>query len=330
MQDPTASVRKADHIELAFKSQTEANDERFIYEPLFAPHPRHGSLSPVSLADKVMRAPIWISSMTGGTEKAGFINKNLAIACKTFGLGMGLGSCRMLLHSDQYLQDFQLRKFMGDQPLFANLGIAQLEQLLLDQQMHKVQELIKKLEADGLIIHVNLLQEWVQPEGDVFLHPPLETIKRTLDALAVPIMVKEVGQGFGPKSLKALLQLPLEAVDYGAFGGTNFSLLEAARNGDSRAEIAQVGHTAVQMTEWVSALVEMESEKINAKAIIVSGGIKNYLDGFWHLRKLPMKALYAQASAFLKHALQGEEAVLKYTEEQIRGLELAHACLEVK
>ena len=277
-----------------------------------------------------MLAPLWISSMTGGTEKAGLINKRLALACREFGLGMGLGSCRMLLESDAYLSDFQLRKYIGDAPFYANLGIAQLEQLIKKDALHQLDQLIEQLEADGLIIHVNLLQEWVQPEGDIIEHPPIQTIQQILNYMKVPVMVKEVGQGFGKKSLKALLELPLEAVEYGAFGGTNFSLLEANRNQLNRSEIATIGHTAAEMTEWVCGLVETSSHLIKTQRIIVSGGINNYLDGYWHLRKLPVNALYAQASAFLKQALLGEKELLTFTEEQIRGLELAYATLEIK
>ena len=74
-----------------------------------------------------MNAPLWVSSMTGGTKEAGTINRNLARVCGQFGLGMGLGSCRIILHDDEYLSDFRLRKEMGDFPLYANLGVAQIE-----------------------------------------------------------------------------------------------------------------------------------------------------------------------------------------------------------
>ena len=122
------SDRKKDHIELAFESVVANQDSRFYYEPLFSGHPQ-GELEPVHFAGKQMKAPLWVSSMTGGTKEAGIINKNLARACGQFGLGMGLGSCRIILKDDEYLPDFQLRKEMGDYPLYANLGVAQLEEL---------------------------------------------------------------------------------------------------------------------------------------------------------------------------------------------------------
>ena len=130
--DPSASSRKQDHIEMAFASQViqQELDHRFYYEPLLNPHPQKTDLS-LDFLDKSMKVPIWVSSMTGGTKMARIINHNLARACGEFGMGMGLGSCRSLLYSDEYLPDFAVRSLIGpDYPLFANLGIAQLEQLI--------------------------------------------------------------------------------------------------------------------------------------------------------------------------------------------------------
>ncbi|MGB1216306.1 MAG: isopentenyl-diphosphate delta-isomerase, partial [Saprospiraceae bacterium] len=177
--DPNAADRKKDHINLAFQSQIAQGtlDERFYYEPLLAAHPERGSLPKIRFLGKDMKAPLWVSSMTGGTLVANTINHNLARACGEFGMGMGLGSCRQLLRSDEYLKDFSVRHLMGDNlPLYANLGIAQLEQLLEKGETFLVDNLLEKLQADGLIVHVNPLQEWLQPEGDRFKYPPIETI----------------------------------------------------------------------------------------------------------------------------------------------------------
>lgn len=275
-----------------------------------------------------MRAPLWISSMTGGAKHAFNINRNLAAVCREFGFGMGLGSCRPLLESEEYFKDFAIRKYMGDQPLFANLGIAQIEQMLRKGEVKKILQLVERLEADGLIVHVNPLQEWLQPEGDRIQTAPIETIKQLLNECHVPVMVKEVGQGFGPESLKALAALPLEAIDFGAQGGTNFSLLENMRRTDMhRAEfepVAHLGHTADEMTIMVRDLIFTPGIDIKTRGFIVSGGIKNFLDGYYHIRRIPCKALYGQASAFLKHALAGETEVMQYAETQVRGLEMAY------
>lgn len=326
------SDRKKDHIELAFESVVVNQDQRFYYEPLFSGHPQ-GDLEPVTFAGKEMKAPLWVSSMTGGTKEAGTINRNLAKACGQFGLGMGLGSCRIILKDDEYLPDFQLRKEMGDYPLYANLGVAQLEELFDEGTENLVAELIKRTETDGLIIHVNPLQEWLQPEGDVFNASPLDIIKRTLD-LDVKVIVKEVGQGFGPESLKALMQLPLTAIDFGAHGGTNFSKLEMHRSDKMRHEaydtVATWGHSAAEMVGFYNCLTE-ELGKANTNAdILISGGIRDFMDGYYHTEKINANAIYGQASAFLKHARGSYAELEEYVELQLKGLKLAKTYLRLR
>ncbi len=333
-EDPTASSRKKDHIELAFQSQTGASelDRRFYYEPLLAAHPEKGSWPPIPFAGKILKTPMWVSSMTGGTEWAGTINHNLARACRDFGIGMGLGSCRGLLYSDDTLPDFDVRPLIGpDQPLYANLGIAQLEELIQKGQLDRLNELIDKLKADGLIIHVNPLQEWLQPEGDRFRQPPIQTIEQILAFADFPLIVKEVGQGMGPESLKALLQLPLAAIDFGAHGGTNFALLELLRNSDHAMEsygsLVRVGHPAQEMVELTNTWVESLGADLRCRQIIVSGGIKNFLDGFYAIERMQLPAIFGMASAFLKHARGDYEDLARFVDLQVRGLELARAYL---
>ncbi len=104
--------------------------------------------------------------MTGGTEMARHINRNLAEACAEFGLGMGLGSCRPLLEGNERFEDFDLRPIIGaDRPLYANLGVAQLEELFAAKEGQRIVDLVGSIQADGLIVHVNPLQEWFRPRA---------------------------------------------------------------------------------------------------------------------------------------------------------------------
>lgn len=329
MENKQTSERKKDHIELAFQSVLTESDARFYYEPLFSGHPDN-EVETIQFLGKTVSYPIWISSMTGGTKEANTINQNLAKACGQYSLGMGLGSCRIILQDNTYLKDFQMRPLLGDAPFYANLGIAQLEELFADNKAYLIQELIKKTETDGLIIHVNPLQEWMQPEGDFIKHPPIDTIKRCLD-LDLKIIVKEVGQGFGPKSLDALLQLPLQAIDFGAFGGTNFSLLEILRDAPIRQEnlspVANLGHNAIEMLQFLTLSKFLLEFKGN---IIISGGIKTFLDGYYAINKCPIPAVYGQASSFLKHARGSYEDLQEFVEIQISGLALAKKYLTIK
>lgn len=320
--------RKGAHIELAARAQTlkAELDSRFSYEPLFFSHPKSTDTWETNFLNFKFDWPIWISSMTGGTAHAQTINKNLARLCGEHNLGMGLGSCRSLLHDDERLSDFKVRGHLGDRPLFANLGIAQVEELVVQGKTYLIHEMVKKVEATGLIIHLNPLQEWFQPEGDRFQISPLETLTRFLDRVEYPVIIKEVGQGMGPKSLKALLELPIEAIEFGAFGGTNFSLLEGLRGRDDviKKPFMYVGHTAHEMVEMVNVLPRQN------KQIIISGGIKSVLDGYELLQKIQAPAVIGMAHSFLEPALQGYEQLSSYFLHFRESLLTARGLLKVK
>jgi isopentenyl-diphosphate Delta-isomerase len=327
------SKRKSDHIDLALRSQLQTVDSRFMYEPLLGKHPVKKS-SPFEFLGKKMSTPIWASSMTGGAEHAGDINRNLARVSGKYGLGMGLGSCRIILQDNTHLSDFTMRKLLGDDvPFFANLGIAQIEEIVSNGQINLIHELIDKTETDGLIIHVNPIQEWLQPEGDVLTTSSIETISSLIDSFDKPLIVKEVGQGMGIGSLRALMELPLAAIDFGAFGGTNFSLLELLRgqeiNREAYSSLANIGHTAEEMVGFCNLLYK-ENAEFRSTEVIISGGVSNFLDGYYLMNKLNSKSVYGQASALLKPAAQGYDFLDQFVETQIRGLELAKEFLRIK
>ena len=340
-EDPNqAESRKKDHIELAFESKQDLNlmDSRFSYEPLLGAHPdwKKKNPEPFDFAAKKMKIPVWVSSMTGGTEMAAIINENLCRACGEFGMGFGLGSCRSLIEGNlSRLNDFDYRAVIGDEaPFYANLGIAQLESIVFEKSWHKVQDLIGLLKADGLIIHVNPMQEALQPEGDRFKKPPIETIETLLLKTDIRIIVKEVGQGFGRQSMKTLLQLPLQAVEFGAHGGTNFSKLELLRSDEHRKNtfepLSRVGHNASEMLETANQLKKELGVNCKVKEIIVSGGVKDYLDGYYFVKKSNFKTVYGQASGFLKYARGTYEELRKHVAAQIQGYNLAESFLRIK
>lgn len=335
--DPTAVSRKKDHIEMAFRSAVSSAeiDQRFYYEPMLVGHPTELTIPKTPFLGHELDLPIWVSSMTGGTEWAKTINTNLAKACGEYGMGMGLGSCRALLMEDDRLDEFAVKKYMPAQPLYANLGVAQVEELWKAGQLSRVTELLDKLDADGLIVHVNPLQEWLQPEGDRYFSSPLDLVKRLLDACPdVSIVVKEVGQGFGPKSIRALYQLPIQAVDFAASGGTNFALLELLRSEEDKLNahqgLTRVGHDATEMVQLVNKLFTDHLGTVQCPATIISGGISDYLDGYYAISKLKGVAIYGQASAFLKHARNSYEELQQHVEQQQAGLQVAYGFLTVK
>jgi len=330
--------RKADHIELAFASQagTDRRDTRFYYEPLLTGHPADQKDLALEFLGKTLKYPIWVSSMTGGTEAAHKINENLARMCGEFGFGMGLGSCRALLENPKLLPDFDVRDKIGpDMPLYANLGIAQIDRMLESGHEAEIHHLVQMLRADGLIVHVNPMQEWLQPEGDRFRVPPIETIRSLLKHVDFPVIVKEVGQGMGPESLGELLKLPLAAVELAAHGGTNFATLELLRDTDklrqeNYARLGALGHSAEEMISYVNHIEEQSGSSVVCKQIIISGGVRDFLDGFYLMKKLNLPSIYGQASGFLKHAQHGYAQLQAYARIQTAGLKLAYTYLRVR
>ncbi len=328
-----ASDRKLEHIQLALDSQTklEEQDLRFNYEPLLAAHPENPDLS-IQFLEKTMQNPIWVSSMTGGTGVARTINGNIARACREFGMGMGLGSCRKILFDKTDWADFDFRDEIGDQPFLANLGIAQVEELLTSKNTQAVIDLVGELRADGLIVHVNPLQEWFQPEGNRLKQSPLQTIQQLLDQVQLKVIVKEVGQGFGPESLRQLLALPLAAIEFGAYGGTNFSKLEMLRGDQQKLEASLpfsfVGQSASQMVDSVNQILK-ENPEPACQQLIISGGVQNALDGYYLTSKSQLPAVFGMASAVLKHASESYGSLAGFLKNQIETLSLAKAYLKI-
>ncbi len=327
--------RKLEHIELTDKSQTlhASIDDRFNYEPLLSAHPEKGEAMESTFLGKKMNFPLWISSMTGGTGKAGHINQNLSKVAGEFSIGMGLGSCRMLLESDEFFSDFDLRNNLGDSPFYANLGVAQVQECLDQGRIKQIEDLVSRLGVDGLIIHINPLQEWFQPEGDFLKVSPLKTISDFLKATDIPVVAKEVGQGMGPKSLFELMSMPIQAIEFAAFGGTNFAQLEILRNSKDlnlHSGLTRVGHTALNMVLETNKIIENAKAKIHCDNFIISGGVRTYLDGY-HLTQLSKgNAVFGMASPFLKKADEGFEELHQYVTEVTKGLVFANKFLSVK
>jgi isopentenyl-diphosphate delta-isomerase len=181
-------------------------------------------------------------------------------------------------------------------------------------------------------VHVNPIQEWIQPEGNKIKYPPIDTVKRLLDKVHFPIIVKEVGQGMGPESLRELLKLPLAAIEFAAFGGTNFAEIERLRGSSISEEsfqpLSRVGMDAYQMLDAVNQIVN--DEEVQCKQLIISGGVKSYLDGYYFVQKSLLPALYGQASSFLLYAREDYEKLHTYISAQIKGLEMAYAYLRIR
>ena len=151
-----------------------------------------------------------------------------------------------------------------------------------------------------------------------------------MEKIDFQLIVKEVGQGFGPRSIRRLMQLPLTAIEFGAFGGTNFSKVEIQRNTIIQQELHQpfvnIGVTAEEMVNLINELVS-NGDKFACNQLIISGGIHNYLDGYYLTQKSLLPAIYAQASAFLKYSQGDYFELQQFVSAQIEGFRMAKSYL---
>ena len=301
--DASIPARKDDHLRLAADPRVlHARPAGFRAWKL-----RHRALPERDLADVDLAttflgvrlaAPVVISSMTGGTERAALVNGRLARVAHERGLAMGLGSGRALLADPSVLRTYAV----GPRPplLLANLGAVQLRRGLSSADAERLVDL---LDADGLILHLNAVQEAVQPEGDTTFGGLVERIAAVIERLAPrPVVVKEVGFGIGPEDLALLAPLRPAAIDLAGAGGTNWALVEGAR-----AERARDVGEAFRDWGWSTAdLLAEVREPAGAAGIplVASGGIA---DGVEAATALALgAAMVGLARPFLVAALDDE------------------------
>jgi len=241
---------------------------------------RHRALPGRDLADvtldttllgKALQAPLLISAMTGGTAAAALVNERLARAAAEHGIGMTLGSGRRLLEDPELLATYA-RNAPRPALLLANLGAVQLVQ---SDGVGAAQQLVELLHADGLSIHLNALQEAVQPEGEARFAGVIEAITAVVACLApLPVIVKEVGFGMDAADVTALHHAGVAAVDVAGAGGTNWALVEGRRDGDAAA-------VAEAFADWgVPTADALRAARTAAPGLplVASGGVRNGVD----------------------------------------------------
>lgn len=272
---------------------------------------------------KKLKAPIVISSMTGGTALAQTINRRLAVAAQKHGLALGLGSQRAALQQPDLAATYQVRDVAPDVLLCANLGAVQLN---YGYGLQECRDLVEMIEADALILHFNVLQEAVQPEGDTNFAGLLPKIATLCQKLKVPVIVKEVGWGFSEKNVLDLSKAGVAAVDVAGAGGTSWSEVEY-----HRAPTAKHARVAAAFADWgipTADAIGYAKKAAPQLPIIASGGLRN---GIEIAKCIALGAdLAGLASPFLKAAHESEAALDALIEELVSELKITMLCSGVK
>jgi isopentenyl-diphosphate Delta-isomerase len=314
--------RKADHIrinldeDVGFDRLTVGFENyRFIHQAL--PELDLGAVDLTTrLFHKSLQAPVLISSMTGGTAQAQQINLNLAAAAQHYGVAMGLGSQRAGIVRPETRETFKVRHVAPDILLFANIGAVQFN---YGFDVEHCYEAVDMIGADALILHLNPLQEAVQPEGDVNFAGLAKKIEAVAKKLNVPVIAKEVGWGISEQAAKLLAEAGVAAIDVAGSGGTSWSQVELFRAPD---ELHR--RVAAAFRDWgISTVdsIQMVKRAAPQMPIIASGGIRSGID---IAKAIALGAVIGgMAGPFLKAATMSSEAVAETLEETIRVLRIA-------
>ena len=322
---PDIVDRKAEHIrinldeDVAAKGVTTGFERyRFVHRALPEIDLESVSLE-TSFLGRRLDAPLLFSCMTGGTPRARQINRTLAAAAQRHRVAMGLGSCRVLLEHPEVLATFAVRDLCPNVPLLANLGAVQLNMGVGPAACRRIVDL---LEADALVLHLNPLQEALQPEGDTRFAGLLGRIEALCASLEVPVVVKEVGWGIAPDLVAALFDAGVAAVDIAGAGGTSWSEVERHRIADPvRARVAAA------FADWglpTADTIRLAREVAPRGTLIASGGIRSGVDV---AMAIALGAdLAASAGSLLRAADEGEETLDAAVDEITDTLRIAMFC----
>lgn len=280
--DPADTAqRKRDHLRFALadevvQGRTTTGFERVRVRPRALPERDLGAVDlSVACFGRTLAAPLLLSCMTGGTSEAGPVNRALAAAAQAHGVALGLGSARALLEAPAVADSFRVRDLAPDALVLANLGAVQLHQYGVDA----CRRVLGECGADVLVLHLNAVQEAVQPEGDTDFRGVLARIAEVCAGLEAPVVVKEVGFGLSGDDVRRLVDAGVAGVDVAGAGGTNWALIEGQR--DTRA-----GRLAEAFADWGlptadalrDARVALDDAGASAVVLIASGGLRHGID----------------------------------------------------
>ncbi len=273
-----------------------------------------------SFLGRYLAAPLLVSSMTGGPEKARGINETIAVMAQELKIAFGVGSQRIALESPQMAGfDKSLRRLAPDVPILANIGAAQL---LNEDQVLVACRAIEMIDADALIIHLNPLQEVLQQGGDKNWYGVLKQIGNLARELDCPLVIKEVGCGISGAVARRLSEAGVSIIDVAGMGGTSWAAVEADRAAtDAERQIAET------FRDWgiptAQAIIEVRAACPDT-LVIASGGLRTGLDAAKAIRLGANMAGFA--GSILASTLDGQQALVSRFTSIITELKIAAFC----
>ncbi|MBS1537443.1 MAG: type 2 isopentenyl-diphosphate Delta-isomerase [Bacteroidetes bacterium] len=279
MQKHTTPSRKQQHVELCvnddvtFRRKTNGFERyEFIHNAL--PECNFSDISTVTeFLEYRCSMPLLISCMTGGYPDAERINGDLAEICQTFNIPMGVGSQRQAIENSQYHRSFQIvREKAPSIPLLSNIGAPEVAKMKSSDDICRMIDLIK---ADAMVIHLNPLQELLQPEGSPNFTGVLSGIEQLVRWLEIPIFVKEVGAGISADVAKRLLSVGVKGIDVAGAGGTSWAGVEILRNTEQET-LSHYWDWGIPTAECVSQIKPLKTE--NNFTLVSSGGIQSAME----------------------------------------------------
>ncbi|MEM8828220.1 MAG: type 2 isopentenyl-diphosphate Delta-isomerase [Cyanobacteria bacterium P01_G01_bin.19] len=318
-------TRKADHLRICLEDDVQFRQvtnglDRYRFDHVCLPELDFDEIDiGTQFLHKKLHAPILISSMTGGTEQAKTINCRLAIAAQKYGLAMGVGSQRIAVENPDTAHTFAVRSLAPDAILFANLGAVQLNYTYGLEQCLQVVDI---LQADALILHLNPLQECIQPNGDKNFKGLLAKIEQLCQQINVPVIAKEVGNGISAKMAAKLIDVGVDVIDVAGAGGTSWAKVESERAENNLQR--KLGKT---FGDWgistADCIVDIKTQHPDLP-LIASGGLRN---GMEVAKAIALGAdLAGLAFPFLKAASESETALDEAIELLIAELKTVLFC----
>jgi isopentenyl-diphosphate delta-isomerase len=321
---PAERDRKAEHIRLALDPRMQLGGS--VFDDY---HFGHAALPEIDMAEidlavdflgRRLTAPLLVSCMTGGTESAGLINRNLAAGAEQTGVAVGVGSQRKALEDPVQAASFHVRDAAPTVPLLANLGAVQLN---YGMGLPECRRAVDMIGADALVLHLNPLQEAIQPEGQCNFAGLLPKIGEIVRGLGAPVVVKEIGCGISAATARGLAAQGVRIVDTAGVGGTSWARIEAERAGD-----LEIGEIFAGWGLPTPLSIQEVRGVAGITTVIASGGVRNGLDA---AKALALGAdLVGMAWPFLAPATESADKVADKVRRIVQELKICMFCLGVK